>query len=86
MHNQTVNLQLYKENFTEHNFLWTQWKKNKHFSFLKPFVEPKDPTWDDQDKEAKTDNNSDKEQSQTKGAKEQSNNKATAAETIETSL
>ena len=26
-HNQTVNLQLYRENFTEHNFLWTQWKK-----------------------------------------------------------
>lgn len=41
LHNQTVNLQLYKENFAEHNFLWTQWKKNKHFNWLKPFKEEK---------------------------------------------
>ena len=25
----------YKENFQEHNFLWTQWKKLKHFPHLK---------------------------------------------------
>jgi hypothetical protein len=28
-------MNLYKENFIEHNFLWTQWKKLKHFSSLK---------------------------------------------------
>ena len=27
-------MQLYKESFAEHNFLWTQWKKLKHFSYL----------------------------------------------------
>lgn len=33
--NQPPNLNLYKENFAEHNFLWTQWKKLKHFNSLK---------------------------------------------------
>ena len=28
-------MQLYKESFREHNFLWTQWKKLKHFTWLK---------------------------------------------------
>ena len=28
------NPRLYKETFLEHNFLWTQWKKLKHFEFL----------------------------------------------------
>jgi hypothetical protein len=28
-------MQLHKENFSEHNFLWTQWKKLKHFQHLK---------------------------------------------------
>ena len=27
-------MRLYKETFLEHNFLWTQWKKLKHFEFL----------------------------------------------------
>jgi len=36
-------LQLYKENFQEHNFLWTQWKKPKHFQFLKPAPAPPPP-------------------------------------------
>lgn len=31
---------LYKENFQEHNFLWTQWKKLRHFDYLKKFTGP----------------------------------------------
>ena len=31
------NKMLYKENFQEHNFLWTQWKKLRHFDHLKKF-------------------------------------------------
>ena len=27
---------LYKEDFKEHNFIWTQWKKYRHFHYLKP--------------------------------------------------
>jgi len=36
VNNQNLSIQLYKENFQEHNFLWTQWKKLKHFPCLKP--------------------------------------------------
>lgn len=34
MKSQNFNMNLYKETFAEHNFLWTQWKKLKHFSKL----------------------------------------------------
>lgn len=37
--NQYVNMRLYKETFAEHNFLWTQWKKLKHFERLKTKAE-----------------------------------------------
>jgi hypothetical protein len=29
-----VKMRLYRESFAEHNFLWTQWKKLKHFNWL----------------------------------------------------
>lgn len=31
-------MKLYKETFAAHNFLWTQWKKLKHFQYLPPTV------------------------------------------------
>lgn len=33
---QSLNENLYKEDFKEHNFIWTQWKKQRHFYYLKP--------------------------------------------------
>jgi hypothetical protein len=43
-----INWKLYKETFTTHNFMWTQWKKLKHFPHLKP------PTNDSSEETAKT--------------------------------
>lgn len=28
-------MNLFKETFQEHNFIWTQWKKARHYHFLK---------------------------------------------------
>ena len=39
--NSYVNMNLYKESFAEHNFLWTQWKKLKHFDRLGAYQDNK---------------------------------------------
>lgn len=38
---QQLNPGLHKEDFREHNLIWTQWKKMRHFHHLKPGTDEK---------------------------------------------